>query len=60
VNNVPEVPKIAKILSWTELGHVKEYFGLVGLKNGLLGLCYVTIRWLFPTTKTFTYSRLRQ
>lgn len=30
--------KIAKTLMWTELGHIKEYFRLVGSKFGLSGL----------------------
>ena len=38
MKKVPEEPKIAKILSWTELGHVKEYFRLVGKNFGLSGL----------------------
>ena len=50
---------MAKTLSGTELGHNWELFGLVGSRNGLLGLCYVTIRWLLPTAKTFIDSRLR-
>ena len=36
--SVSKVPKITKILSWTELGHVKEYYGLVGSNFGLSGL----------------------
>jgi len=52
---MPEKCKIAKTLSGTELGHNLELFGLVGSKNGLSGLSYVTIRWLLPTAKTFTH-----
>jgi len=38
VKDVPEMSKVVKILVWTELGHVKEYYGLVGSKYGLSGL----------------------
>ena len=40
---MPERCKIAKTLLGTELGHIKEYYGLVGSKFGLSGL----FKWLF-------------
>ncbi len=54
---MPERGKNAKTLLWTESGHNWELFGLVGSKNGLSGLSYVTIRWMLPTAKPFTDSR---
>ena len=38
MKDVSEVPKTDKTLSWTELGHIKEDYGLVGSKFGLSGL----------------------